>query len=85
MLQEYVDAVRAAPATPPSEGMAAALLVHGDCLMGLGRFDEAEQSLLEAKRAFEQALGPDHPAVARTARMLFELDAKRGESQGDGP
>jgi len=49
------------------------LATHGRALIGLERFAEAEESLLEAIEIIVEAFGADHPASHRTYEMLANL------------
>jgi tetratricopeptide (TPR) repeat protein len=46
---------------------------HGQCLIALERYDEAERELLVAHAGLVDALGEDHPDLASTRRALREL------------
>jgi non-specific serine/threonine protein kinase/serine/threonine-protein kinase len=50
-----------------------ALSLRGQALRQLGRFDEAEEVLLEAHASFERANGPDHGSTQEVVRELVTL------------
>ena len=67
---------------PPGHWHTGAFLTdHGQTLLGLERYDEAEAELLEAYAIFEPALGPEHEwsvrVVTTLVRLYGELDEAR--------
>ena len=69
------DAVaRARRLLPPGHAIiGASLRKHGVCLMRLGRYPEAEQTLLAAYESHRGGLGPEHTRTLHAARDLVEL------------
>jgi serine/threonine protein kinase/tetratricopeptide (TPR) repeat protein len=55
-----------------------ARLVHGTCLLELGRYKEAETELVEAYRVLSAAISETHPRTLDAARNLAELYEKMG-------
>ena len=58
---------------------------HGETLLRLGRYAEAEPLLLASHAAFDGALGPEHPNTRRAAVRLFELYTAWGRPEQAAP
>jgi serine/threonine protein kinase len=56
-----------------------ALAWQGECLRGLGRYDEAERALLEGVPLLSEAYGASHDRTARGMNFLVSLYESRGE------
>lgn len=71
LLRRALDLRRALqPGRPPQAHTASAL---GACLARRGRFEEAEQLLVDGLGTLEKAYGVGHPSTARTLRNLVQL------------
>ena len=46
---------------------------YGECLLRLGRFDEAEPLLIKTQTALFKALGPKHELVTKARSRLADL------------
>jgi len=54
---------------------------HGRELLALGRYDEAEERLLEALARARRIEGPDHPSTLRTERSFATLRLAKGRNE----
>ena len=61
------------------------LMLHGVCLSGLKRYDEAEAALLEAHEILKSAQGANHEQTTEAVGALAELyDAWHAAEPGEG-
>ena len=74
-------AIRASVLGPDHVATARALVLRGQCLTQLKRFDEAEHAIREAWELMKDA--PDSPDAERARAALEELERARGE-KGEG-
>ena len=78
MFKELLDGCTAA--LPPGHCYTAIFQSnYGDCLIDLGRFDEAQTVLVAAQSALEKALGPKHDRVTKNIGRMERLERTRAE------
>jgi serine/threonine protein kinase len=84
MIDEVVRVTR--ETLPHDQGrLGNALSWQGECLRGLGRYDDAERALLEAHPLLVEAYGPTQERTVRAVRFLVALYESTGDAVRAGP